>query len=72
MANNYNFSIEKQGHVIRSPYVFLKRQTIVARAVNEIKFSTIDRIKFYQLLLRIAHAKNSVKICDNTYSNYIE
>lgn len=51
------------------PYVFLKLQTIVARAVNEIKFSTIDRIKFYQLLLRIAHANNSVKICDNTYSN---
>jgi len=36
------------------PYVSLVRQTMVARAVNEIKFSTIDR-KFYQLSLRIAH-----------------
>lgn len=35
-------------------YVSLVRQTMVARAVNEIKFSTIDSMKFYQLQLRIA------------------
>lgn len=37
------------------PYVVLVHQTMVARAVNEIKFSTIDSMKFYQLPLRITH-----------------